>query len=328
VNYNEVVIVPTFQRPELLHLCLSQIRQLEPNIPISVFPDRGTAKDREVLAAVEPFLATNLQLNFVPDHDYYGNSFNTMEAFRWAYNDGWDRIYLIEDDVIVHPEFFPWHREIHNDEDFDIFASMAWIFNRHAPIADGVFFQPWYYSIGTCFKRHKLGLVVEHACPRYYGDMAKYVGDVFSDTPLNQSRKEFGIEHYEQDGLIQRVLDRDKSQTASPGIAKCSHVGLFGYNRGWYRADEFFANCGSFDERVQRLATFIEDPYERAQVFGRDIVEREMGYELPKREIRYRAKLREWETEFVSEVNLTPKTLPTRVNSVPVSAEMLIEQTS
>jgi len=314
----ECVVVTTYRRPELLLCCLTRIRAAEPKIPILLFPDRGTWQDSETLLVANSF--DDLNLIFVPDHDYHGNTYNVMEALRCAFNEGWETVYYVEDDVMVHIDFFSWHRKQH--ELFPkIFASMAWIFNRHAPITDDLLFQPWYYAIGTCFKRPKLELIVKHATPRYYDDMQGYIEKNFKESRLNTP---FAIQHYEQDGLIQRVLDEDRTQTVSPGITKCSHMGTGGYNRGWENYVMLFDPLSSFFGRVQRLEEFIADPYWRAEIFGREIVEREIGHELPKREFRYRITLPGgWESEFTSELK-QGSFLPRRINSVPVPPEAQI----
>jgi hypothetical protein len=319
----EVILVPTYKRPEHLFCCLKRIRQIEPEIQVCVFPDHCTANDEDTEIAMRHHRNKNTQVFAVPDHDYHGNSYNALEALRWAYNEGFDRVFYVEDDVMVHPDFFAWHRGQHEMWP-RIFATMAWIFNRHAPITEDVMFQPWYYAIGTCFARKKLELVVQHANPKYYADMVGYVERVFPGSQLNTP---FGIQHYEQDGLIQRVLDVDKTQTISPGITKCSHIGSFGYNRGWDGRDELFSNCGDFADRCQRLEAFIADPYWRAEVFGREIVEREIGHELPKREFTYRITVPGgWETTYRSE--LSKQRLPRRIHSVLLPANAVIEKTS
>ena len=314
----EIVLVPTYNRPEHLFYCLSMIRAFEPKIQIAVFPDRGTYFDKEFQDVMRVFQSDDAFAFYVPFHKYHGNSYNTMEAFRWAYNAGYELTYLVEDDVIIHPDFFKWHREVH-EECEDIFGSMGWVFNRFSPITEDWAFQPWYYSVGTCFKRKKLELIVKHATPLYYNDMMGYIEETFADSPLNSPHN---IHHYEQDGLIQRILDRDRTQTVSCGIAKCTHMGTFGYNRGWSRREEFFEGCEDFTDRVNRLSAFVGDPYWRAEYFGRDVVEREIGKELPKRTFTYKIKVGPYETEFVSELSKTR--LPRRIKSVPVTSEMEI----
>lgn len=312
----EVVLVPTYHRPELLFYCLSLIRHFEPDIPIAIFPDRGSLDDLELVNAEEAF--SGIQWHWVPKHEYGGNTFNVMEAYRWAYNEGFEQIYLIEDDVMIHPDFFKWHRAQHDDdENEDLFASMAWIFNRHAPIEEMDLRQPWYYSIGVCFQRSMLEYVVRHSSPLYYADMAGYVRKNFKDSPLNDPQN---LMHYEQDGLIQRVLDQMKLQTVSPGIAKCTHLGFYGYNRGWECESDIFANTKNFEERIARLGEFLKDDYHRVEVFGRAIVEREIGKPLKPRENRYRIELPGgWSTEFKTERQL--KTVPAKINSAPIPPE-------
>lgn len=313
----EVVLIPTYKRPEMLFYCISLIRAFEPEIPIVVFPDRGSFEDEDLKNVIASF-DSRVIAQFVPEHDYYGNTFNVMEAFRWAYNGQFQRIYYIEDDVMIHPDFFEWHRTVHDDWD-DIFATMGWVFNHHAPITEDLMFQPWYYSIGTCFTREKLGLIAKHASPRYYDDMPNYVDKAFKGSILNAP---FNISHFEQDGLIQRVLDLDKSQTVACGIAKCTHLGVYGYNRGWEKRDDFFADAEDFEERLARISKLIGDPYWRADLFGRPIVEREIGKILPPRFNKYLLRVGPYECKYESELGIDE--LPKRLRSVPRTRQMEI----
>lgn len=315
---NEVIVIPTYRRPEMLFYCLSLIKAIEPNIPVAVFPDRGTANEKELTDVLECFDPETTRAMWVPEHDYYGNTFNVMEALRWAYNSGIALTYYIEDDVMIHGDFFKWHREMHEEHD-DIFAAMGWVFNHYAPITTDTMFQPWYYAIGTSFTRRKLGLIVQHATPRYYEDMPKYVEKVFNKSILNSP---VNITHYEQDGLIQRVLDVDRSQTVTSGMGRCSHLGVFGYNRGWDKREDFFGDAKTFETRVAKISALIGDPYWRASLFGRAIVEREIGKELPPRLKKYLLKLGPYECDYESELGIDQ--LPKRLRSVPRSPEMEI----
>ena len=311
----EVVLVPTFHREELLSCCLKRLRGYDADIPIYVFPDRGTG-DTLVRLICEDYEA---HMHLVPDSDWYGNSANIMNAYLWAFNAGYDRVFMVESDVMIHEDFFSWHRE--QQEQFpQIFASMAWIFNREAPISDDLMFQPWIYSIGLCFSREKLALVAQHATPKYYGDMPAYLEKVFNASPLTDR---FAIAHWEQDGLLQRILDKDKSQTVSSGIAKCSHVGFVrSYGDGTKEAYEKFLGLEGlrFDERVERVEKFIADPYARMDVFGRALVERELGYVIPVRRFTYHVTVPGgWSATFQSE--LKREFLGKRILSVPVTKE-------
>lgn len=313
---SEIVLIPTYKRPEMLFYCMSLIKAFEPDMPIAVFPDRGTVDDKELQDVMRSFDPSSTAALVVPDHDYYGNTYNVMEAFRWAYNQRFERIYYIEDDVMVHPDFFAWHRKMHEDWD-DIFCSMGWVFNQHAPITNDEQFQPWYYAIGTCFTKKKLRLIVDHATPRYYDAMPEYIEKTFKNSILNSPIK---ISHYEQDGLIQRVMDIDKSQSVANGIARCTHLGVFGYNRGWEKRDDFFGEAQTFEERLSRISKLIGDPYWRAELFGRPIVEREIGKILPPRFNKYLLRVGPFECEYESELDV--EELPKRLRSVPRTPDM------
>jgi hypothetical protein len=318
----ECVLVPTYKRIELLFCCLKRIREFEPNIPIHLFPDRGTWKDAFIHRL---HILFDAKIHIVADHDLYGNTYNLMEAYKWAWHAGYEYIYMIESDVMVHHDFFSWHRKMHEEyREEGLFASMGWIFNRHAPIAEGELFQPWYYSIGVCFHRAQLASVILHATPSYYCDMAGYVRTHFKDSPLNDPQN---IAHFEQDGLVQRILDREKMQTVSPGIAKCSHMGFVrsygdeGAGRGY---EYLFDGRTDFMERVERIEQLIADPYERAAFFGKDIVSREIGREIPERIFHYRISLPGgWSTEFESPLEI--RKLPKRIASVEIPQDAKIE---
>lgn len=310
----ELVLVTTYKRRFLLFSCLERIRTYGKDIPICVFSDRGAMEGMDV---AEMFKAKWIQM---PDHDYYGNSYNTMEAYRFAYNSGADLTYLIEDDVMIHPDFFDWHRKMH-EEWTDIFAALGWVFNQHAPIDHGDMFQPWIYSIGLSLTREKLRLVSEHASPRYYADMPGYIRDTF---PASSFNVPFQMAHVEQDGLIQRILEKDRSQTVSSGIAHCSHIGMGGYNRGWSSYAKFFHGIDHYEDAAKKVDALLADPYWRISLFGRGIVEREVGQEIPARQLDYRIRFDGWESEFTSEMSRDH--LPKRINSaeIPEHAEIVL----
>lgn len=268
----EVCIVATYKREELLFACLRRIRALEREIEVHVFPDRGTFYDPAFREAVRD---ADVVSHLVPQHNWYGGTSNTMNALLWAWNAGFERVFYIEDDVFVGPQFFTWHRKVQNDQP-QLFSSSAWIFNRFAPIEESLLFQPWLVPIGICFSREKLELIVRHASPLYYGNMQEYVRIHFPSPTLDT------LGHNEYDGLMQRILEHDGSQTVCPGIAKCAHMG---FTRSYGHVDTRdhyteILGTGSFGERVARLESFASDAHWRAAKFGKEIVGREIGREL------------------------------------------------
>ena len=311
----ECVIIPTYKRNHYLHCALKRIRVQDTKIKVFVFSDRGE-DNQELRAVVKTF---NAHLKIIPRHAYYGNTFAVMESFRWAYEHGYEFVIYSEDDAMHHSDCLDWHRSVHAQFN-DLFAACAWIFNHYAPITDDLAFAPWYYAPCSSFRREKLALIVKHANPLYYNGMTDYILKTFPDSILHNKGKQTNTAYFEEDALIQFCLMQDKSQVAWNGIAKIDHVGMSGYNKP--HGPKF---DGTLEERIAQVEELIADHYWRADYFGRAIVEREIGRELPPRSFRYRVRLPGgWESEFTSE--LDQRRLPKRINSVPLppDAEIVI----
>lgn len=314
---SEVVIVCTYKREEFLHCCLRRLRGQDGDIRIIVFSDRWESSDN--LAAI--CLEFDADLILHPPHSYYGNSFAAGEALRFAWNLDYELITYVEDDCLVKPDFFRWTREVHEEWD-DIFCSCGWVFNRHMPIADETYFAPWIYIPQFTIRRDKLDLLMPHLNPIYYGDLQKYVYENFHKNPINDLHPH-AIQHFEIDGLLQRVLMQSGMQVAWNGIARAEHIGFSGYNKGWSRYENFFHGCTTFAERVERVEEFATDEYARAEEFGRDIVQREIGRELSKQERIWKIRLPGgWESTFKSE---RKRFIPGEwINTVPIPKDAKI----
>jgi hypothetical protein len=303
--HKEVVCIPTYQRNHFLHCALKRIRIQDSKIPVVVFSDRGD-DNHELHQVCDKFWAG---IEIIPKHNYYGNSYAVMEMLRWAYGQQIGLVHVSEDDFMQAPDCLNWHREMH--ELFtNIFASCGWVFNRQAPIEDDLAFAPWFYAPNYSIKRDRLAHVVQHANPLYYNGMREYVLAAFPDSLLHAKGAQENTGFYEQDAVFQYCIEETKSQVAWNGIAKGAHCGASGYNRP---AGPKFE--GTLAERVAQVEELIADPWWRAELFTREVVEREIGHVLERRMFKYRATLPDgWATNFTSE--LTMKRLPSRINSV------------
>ncbi len=313
----EVCIVTTFRRTELLHGCLRRLREQDADIPIRVFSDRGETSN-DLVNACSKF---NAYLIIQTQHDYLGNSYNAGSALRFAYDVGYELIHFVEDDCFAKPDLLSWTRMMHNDEDCpDIFATCGWCFNHFMPFNEDIYFAPWIYIPQFSIRRKKLELVLPYLNPLYYRDMWGYLAAHFPENPINKLYPK--VVHYEIDGLLQRVIMQEKLQTAWCAIPKVTHEGFGGYNRGWDTYTNMFKDCTDFASRVAVIEEFAADPHWRASVFERRTVEREIGHGLPKRMIKYKLRVGEFESDFESELAL--RSLPRRLNSVPRTSEMEI----
>jgi hypothetical protein len=240
----EVVLVPTWDRSEFLFCALEAIRAAEPTIPIHVFPDRGTDES-----------AVTFQFDGVTEHrtlqhSYHGNSFNMMEALKWAYhqNDRWDRFYVVEDDAIIDGTFFSWCRQALANYP-DSFAACGWQYSPDALVSDGPDLRiPWYLSVCTALPKSSVFSVVQHARIDYYADMKGYLDRTYP----NSHRR--GSMHYEQDGLVLRVMESESKRAVWPRRPRAIHCGF----RGYHMSKERLA--GSLEERVAMVKLALKNP--------------------------------------------------------------------
>jgi hypothetical protein len=240
----EVVLIPTFDRSEFLYCCIDAIRAAEPDIRIEVFPDRGT--DESAMTSRFSGVTEHRTLQ----HSYHGNTFNMMEALKWAYqqNNKWETVYVIEDDAIIDSSFFTWAR---NSLAMwpDMFAACGWQYSPDALISDGPDIRiPWYLSVCTALPRKSLFSIVQHARIDYYCDMKGYVDRTY---PNSNKR---GSLHWEQDGLIYRIMESESKRCVWPRRPRATHCGWRGYHQSKEKA------TGSLEERVAIVKLALKNP--------------------------------------------------------------------
>jgi len=247
----EVVILPTYDRSEFLYCCIEAIRAAEPTIPIHVFPDRGT-DESAVTCQFDVTEHKTLQ------HSYHGNSFNMMEALKWAYQSPsrYDRVFIVEDDAIICGSFFKWSREA-LDRYPESFAACGWKYSPDAVISDGPDLRiPWYLSVCAAVPRSSLFSVVQHARLDYYSDMKGYLDRTYT----NSHRR--GSMHYEQDGLILRVMESESKRAVWPRRPRATHCGWRGYHMSKERA------AGSLEERIALVKLALKNPALLSRLMG------------------------------------------------------------
>lgn len=253
----DVILIPTWLRPEYLQLCLEHIEAAGgQDKEIIVMHDRHTKDGPNVQAEIKlayevvTSFKSRLNISFeVRDpHPYIGNPCNFLQLYKRAYLGGPYRyIYLIEDDVLVTPDFFRWHETV--QERGDYFCTVGWHCIRNPEIRPSI--DPTEYieslrdfsSIGVCWKHEKLAALVKHATPEFYQNMRGYLAKAFPGSPINPGT------WTEQAGVITRLLHEKKDRMiAWPSMRRLSHVGVSGYHRpGGHKFD------GPLEKRVADL---------------------------------------------------------------------------
>lgn len=308
----QLVVIPvTPDRAHYLKVCLDHIRAADSNIAVLVGLDRASDLSGDIIQVCRKY--SNVNLFPIPKHDTYGNTFAVMNLLKVGFETRIPRepvevVHYVESDTMVKPDAFAWANLMHEQYP-DSFAACGWVCNLEGPINDDEYLLAWYYAPFTSFRRPMLAKIVEHCVPAYFENMRRYVLKTFPDSILHGRGKQANTAFFEQDALAQFVLERDRLTCAWRRTALCHHVGAHGYNRPDGPVFE-----GTLDERVTKVETLLANPHLRAQMFGRAIVEREIGGPIPKREFRYRITTPDrWQSDLVTE--LEAQDLPTRLNS-------------
>jgi hypothetical protein len=209
----DLLIVPTFDRPEMLWLCLEHIAKSHgtKDVLTVVYVDAhvGHMPPRdEIEQVIAKFPQLSIRVIYRQPHTFHGNSFNVMMAFKDAYHTKAEHVFMIEDDVMVHPDFFLWHRQQHADQALGC--------------SIGVVKEPQYghyASLGVCFQRDMLRLIVPHCQVAYFSNLRAYCKTRFPPSKTD----------CEQDGVFCRVLEG--LPVAWPLVPYAQHVGWYGYHR-------------------------------------------------------------------------------------------------
>lgn len=274
----EICIIPTFKRPEFLHHCLKALVACEDagNVTFWVSIDRAldtvdlaTDEARAVAALVLQFQDHRNHAIYRPVHSYHGNSYNVLESLKDAYVAGAEQVYLVEDDIMVTPDFFRWHRAA--QELAKPFCSIAHKNIRRKDLENGavdeiLLSRADYCSLGVCFGRESLAKIVAHATPAYYSDLGGYLGKNFAPS----------TEFTEQDGLISRIMFREGGAAAFPYIPRAFHVGFTGYHREstWEAPQDLPA-------RIEALGRVLADPESLAREDKHKLGDIEAPREVP-----------------------------------------------
>ena len=253
-----IVLVLTYERSEMLFECLGRIFSAEGVADLDVFvavdnhPEQPT--DPEILPIIAYYQAKHNNLRFTHrrPHGYYGSTYNAMLAYREAWNRRAPFTFVVEDDIMVAPDFFRWHLAVHQKE--FLFASVASRCCRWAEmrawtspedyVVSTVDYNPW----GVCFPLDSIALINSHAHEKYFENQAGYLRQYLPNP-------RWGDTVTEHDGLIHRQMLAINGACAYPCVPRAFHTGWRGYHRQDGKRLE-----GTLAEKVAEFRQMINDP--------------------------------------------------------------------
>lgn len=241
------VLVPAWQRPDMLHACLTRLAKAVTNdVTMVVSLDRGGGFECQQVAKSfrDKFATTYMRV--MHHHPFRGNSYNVLSTLKDCLKLGGDLIHVVEDDILVALGYFRFHEAMHNVVPAAFAVSACRNQNHFDGPVPAAYLHGSYQSLGVSFRPEIAERIVEHDKPVYYGDMVGYCKKNFPGSLIPPG-------HAEQDGLINRVREQIGGCTVYAERPRAFHAGFHGYNRPGRKL------TGSIEHRSERILSMTSE---------------------------------------------------------------------
>jgi hypothetical protein len=243
----EIVVVPTFNRPELLALCLEKIEQAaDAPDDIRIYLDASMENRVSEVEYVRDMCLPRALIFHAKSHlKVASGCWNILTAIKSGYETGADFCWLIEEDVLIYPaRFFSWHRKQ---------VAAASCGRRHWD-------HRWkhrdlYTNPGSLLRRPLLDALVPHINDEYFTDTTAYCEKHFPYWDVSTL----------DDWLIRRVMKQEGMTCVYPEKAVCAHVGF----RGYGQLDIYQNNDPDLEKRIER-ARYLLATVKNTDMYARD----------------------------------------------------------
>lgn len=242
-----VVVIPCFNRPEFLSVCLELIQKAEGAGENLYLFQVDFGHDPEVLQVIESF-PLQKEVRITEEHTYRNKqSYSLFRGYQNSLILDPEKIYLIEDDIFIANDFFHWHQKNIGSN----FASIATRNHnkkgfRPTNNLSRIYTQSEYQSLGVCFHRSSVEHFLKYFTEEFFTDPETYIKKAFP-------RNRIPVMYCEQDGLIRRVIQDQKLQVVYPHVPRAFHAGFYGKSRGE-------KPIGTLEERINQVKLTAFDP--------------------------------------------------------------------
>lgn len=251
----DVVIVPCNERPEYTRLCLEYLSKARGVQDKNVWLSQDNHCDpmhAEQLMEMFPVADFGyktfpfFQHHIMASHQSYGNSANLITSLTRAYNEEGERIFLVEDDIMVSPDFFEWHERMLSE--VHPFVSCASALNKSAHFQiNGPDRMDEWINDPAAYKQ-VIGPYSSHAVAfqRFaVGDLLKYIN----------KRAPAWMPGFEQDLMTQAYLKASGNRSVWPYVPRAYNIGMRSYH-----INTAMPIFGTLEQKVAALRTIIKDP--------------------------------------------------------------------
>jgi Glycosyl transferase family 2 len=236
----DIVIIPTYNRPELLYLCIEQLSKCKgiESKHVIIHEDYHLDKPKPVQIWREMCDVRSFASKILPSvewvqvrHLNYGSSYNFIEGFRRAYTRDAKYVYHIEDDCVVVPDYFRYVEEAYKlCPDAFVVCGNARPQSR-SPETNVVHLSYWFQTFALSFKRENLAKIL---LPKY------------EDYHLSRN--------FEFDTYIMNWMREHNEYSVSPAKERVFTFGHYSYHMPGQRLP------GNLQEAVERTRQAIKDP--------------------------------------------------------------------
>jgi hypothetical protein len=220
----------------MLALSLEQLKKhAASDLDVRIFLDNTTEDVLREVVFVRDTYFPEATISHAPPHiQVPSGMWNILNALKQGYETSAEYVFLIEEDILIYPDYFTWHYQAQNSGDY--LASCGRKLAR-LPKYDQ------YQNPGSCFKREKLGLIVPHINEELFLNREAYYEKHFGRMDEVSTL---------DDGLVRRIAKHGGYRVIYPEVPKCAHIGFQAYNRytGW-------ANEGNIEQRIAGLRRML-----------------------------------------------------------------------
>jgi hypothetical protein len=167
----------------------------------------------------------------------FSGCWNILNSIKSAAQSG-EEVYLVEEDVLVYPHFFSWHRSQ---------TAVASCGRRDKGMEAYPPLRGLYSNPGACLRRPLLDALVPHINEDYFKDTKAYCERKFPPMDVTSTL---------DDGLIRRVIRGMGESVAYPDSPVCVHAGF----RYYGRLDIYSNREPDLERRIERARQIIANP--------------------------------------------------------------------
>jgi hypothetical protein len=254
-----VVIIPTYDRPEFLWLCLEHLLAADESSAKEIWLCEDIHADKpksfttqfEMLAVIRYFEKKFPFFRYTATmpHTNYGNSYNLIHALAEAWAVKAPLTYIVEDDVLITRDFFKWNEMVAQCHGYSSWVSCAGRLNRSLNFE----LNGRYEMDETCKDTNAIkrvpGAYISWATCFPWKSLNDFIPQFSNDTKFGP-----GVE---QDMIIQTYMKTTGCWSIWPYVPRAYHMGWYSYHRD---SDKNSGLYGTLEQRVEALRKIVVSP--------------------------------------------------------------------